>query len=75
MHKVQLKYGYSDRLQIYVKKLQRVKSFQEKENPSFHKAYAGCITVWSHTYTSCITDRAHTYACCSTTGHVLVVFC
>ena len=57
------------------KKLHKVRSFQKKENPSFQKAYTGCITVWSHTYARFITDRAHTYACYNTTCHVHVVFC
>ena len=56
------------------KKLQRVISFQEKGNPSFQKAYAGCITVWSHTYKRCIKNRARTYAWSNTTGHIPIVF-
>ena len=55
-------------------KLQRVRSFQEKGNPSFQKAYTCCITICSCTYGGCIIDRAHAYACCRTTSHVPVVF-
>jgi hypothetical protein len=43
---VQLQSGYSDRVQIYVKEVTKVMSFQEKGNLSFQKAYIGCITVW-----------------------------
>ena len=56
------------------KKLQRVISFQEKGNPSFQKAYIGCIIVWSRTYACYITYRSRTYAFCNTTGRVPVVF-
>jgi hypothetical protein len=40
-----------------------VRIFQKIENPSFHKAYACCITDRSRTYTGCSIDRACTYAC------------
>jgi len=54
--------------------LHRVISFHKKENPSFQKAYAGCITNRSCTYVGCCIDRACTYRCCRTTGRVPVVF-
>jgi Ni2+-binding GTPase involved in maturation of urease and hydrogenase len=46
MHRVQLQSGYSDKLQIYVKEVTEGQKFSRKGNPSFQKAYTGCITVW-----------------------------
>jgi hypothetical protein len=73
MHRVQLQFGYNDRLQIYVKEVARVRSFQKKENPIFLKVYARCITYRTRTYAGCINVREHTYTCCRTIGHVFLV--
>jgi hypothetical protein len=35
MHRVQLQYGYSDRLQIYVKEATQGQKFSEKRKPYF----------------------------------------
>jgi hypothetical protein len=46
MHRLHLQFGYSDRLQIYVKEVAEGHKFLvEIGNPSFKKAYVGCITV------------------------------
>jgi hypothetical protein len=75
MHMVQLESRYSDKLNIYVKEVvEGYKFSEEREKPSFQKAYASFIIDRSRTYTGCCINKVHTYMCCINTGHVYVGF-
>jgi hypothetical protein len=66
MHREQLQFGHSDRLQVDVTEETKGQSFQKGENPSFQKVYTGCSIERSCTYIGCSIDRARTYTRCST---------
>jgi hypothetical protein len=74
MHREQLQFGHSDRLQVDVTEAKRSEFFRKGENPSFQKVYTGCSIDRSRTYTGCSIDRAHTYTAAAYTGHVPIGF-